>query len=183
GTADQKAYIAAFRAHNEGRMDEAEKGARALTAKLTSEPRYPILLAHILLHQTPPKADLAGASYEAGLDLDAKAKKGEGLPRRFWSNAVEGLGIAYLIIGNMAKARDTFNHGVNRDLDHGGHFFYLAVLETQDKKKKKKRDSLFMNLRKMCNRDRGKKWRRIVVKDKIFDPFRKHKLYKPAMGP
>jgi len=181
GTADQKAYVAAFKEHNEGKMDAAEKRVRELHTGNASEPRYHILLGHILLHQTPPKADLAAAAYKEGLDLDSRAEKAKKLPRRFRSNALEGSGICHLILGDMPKAKAAFEQGSEVDPDYPGHFFYLAVVETQDKKQNK--HLIFINLRRVCNRDRGAKWRKMVMEDSVFAPHRKSKEFKAATGP
>lgn len=177
GSEDQKAYVEAFAAHNGEKFGDAERAVRALMEKDAANARYPALLGHVMLHQTPPKAKEAAEGYEAALELDKKASRNDRFPVGLRSCLLEGLGIACLLLDDLKKARETFTLGVRTDEEAPNHYYYLAVVAARDGKL----PDLFKNLVKVRERDFDGSWVRRARDDDEFKAFRERKEFFEAL--
>ncbi|MHC5077414.1 MAG: tetratricopeptide repeat protein [Planctomycetota bacterium] len=178
GTPEQKRYVSAWKDHNGGRMGSAERKLRSLLAKNGQDPRVHLLLGHVMLHRAPSKPKKAIAAYTEALALNSKAQYSKQFPVRFKSFLLEGLGIAYMIEGEISKAHEAFTKGARQDRDYPGHFFFLAVLAAHEERE----NDLFKNLRLMRKRDRGGAWTRQVWKEASFRAYWKSDTFKEILG-
>lgn len=127
GSDRDKAYMSAWQAEVSSRFQEAEQTLRKLVAEDPADFRALALLGHVYLHQKPPKPNDAIMCYLDAITQESKAKAQVKLPVGSMSLVLEGLGIAYLKVGEYAKAEEQFRKGRSLEKQNAWFPYHLAL--------------------------------------------------------
>jgi tetratricopeptide (TPR) repeat protein len=177
GDESQKAYLGAWKAHNEKKFGDAERALKALLEQEPENHRLHLLLGHVFLHQTPSKGARAVEAYDKVLELNKKSSRTDRLPLASESLTLESLGIALLEVEDFKRAKKAFTAGTKLDKEYAGHHYYLAVTAAREVKS----SLLFRHLTKVRDLDVDGVWVKRAQEDEEFKNFREQKGFFEAL--